>query len=154
MPLITIREARKEDLDKVLDVFEGTVRFVCNADYSLTQIEAWLNAGRDRARWAKAMKDQYFLVAEFDNELVGFGSLQGSNYLDFLYVHKDHQRKGIADMLYQQLKAKAEKNGHGRLTSDVSKTAMKFFQSKGFKLIHENRLEVNGVEVVNYHMSQ
>ena len=59
-----------------------------------------------------------------------------NEYFDFLYVHKDYQRQGIADNLYTEIQAKAIKQGTTLLTADVSITARPFFEKKGFKIIH------------------
>ena len=36
------------------------------------------------------------VVTVEQGEIVGFGDIDKSGYLDRLYVHKDHQREGIA----------------------------------------------------------
>ncbi len=98
--------------------------------------------------------NQYFLIAEIDEKMIGFGSLENGNHIDFLYIYKDFIRKGIANLIFDKLKAESLKLGFDKQTSDVSKTARPFFETKGFKVIRENKNKINGVEIINYHMSQ
>jgi len=94
-----------------------------------------------------------------DDKIVGFGSLdiKKRDYLDFLYVHKDYLRRGIASSLLDVLHLGKLKTsgGGGGLSSDVSITALLFFERDGFKIQRENiNVMSNGVEFVNYHMRQ
>ena len=42
-------------------------------------------------------------IAEIENELTGFSSIEKNGYLDYMYVHKDHQGKGIAKNLLEEI---------------------------------------------------
>ncbi len=118
------------------------------------QIEAWISSVKNKEKWKSILADQYFLIAEVEGKMVGYGSLEKGNYIDFLYIHKNFVRKGIANLIFEKLKAESLKLGFDKLTSDVSKTALPFFETKGFKVIKENKNIMNGVEIINYHISQ
>lgn len=79
---------------------------------------------------------------------------ENNYYLDFLYVHKDHQRQGIADKLYSEIEKEAIKRGETVLHSDVSETARNIFLKKGFKTIAPQTKIINGVEIKNYKMAK
>ncbi len=80
--------------------------------------------------------------------------MENNNYLDFLYVHKDHQRKGIVDKLYSKIEKEAIKRGGTVLNSDVSQTAKNFFLKNGFKTIAPQTKIINDVEIINYKMAK
>ncbi|MCB9230877.1 MAG: GNAT family N-acetyltransferase [Bacteroidia bacterium] len=150
---IKIRPANLSDLDEIQTLFVETIRFTCKADYSPRQIQVWTSSVENRERWIEKLNRQYFLVAEKDQRIVGFASLENGNYLDLLYVHKDFQRQGIANLLFQKIQSKARQPGFEKITSDVSKTARPFFEAKGFRVVQENKFSLKGVEITNYHMT-
>lgn len=151
---LKLRQATLNDLEEIQHLFVTTIRDVCSKDYDSAQIEAWTCSVNNVDRWQSSLTDQYFIVAELDETIVGFGSLENGNNLFFLYVHKDFQRKGIAHRLFEKLKAKSQELGFDTLTSDVSKTARPFFEAKGFKVVQENNVTVAEVSLVNYNMSE
>ena len=59
--------------------------------------------------------------------------MENNDYIDFLYVHKDYQRHGIADRLYFEIEKEAIKRNATILSSDVSETAKRFFEKKASK---------------------
>ena len=151
---IKFRQSEFEDLEEIQELFVETIKRTCRNDYNEKQIDAWITSVENKERWKSILANQYFLIAEIDSKMVGYGSLENGNYLTFMYVHKDFLRKGIANMIFKKLKAKSLALGFDKLTSDVSKTARPFFETKGFKVIRENKNMINGVEIINYHMSQ
>lgn len=151
---IRIRQAKQNDLDELQKLFVDTINAVCRYDYSTEQIAVWTSSIENTNRWVDKLMKQYFLIAEIDNKIVGFASLENYEYFDFMYVHKDYQRQGIADNLYSEILAKAIKHGSTLLTSDVSITAKPFFEKKGFKVIAEQKNDIKGIEVINYKMTK
>ena len=83
---------------------------------------------------------------------MGFGSLENEHYIYFLYVHKEYLGLGIASEIYARLEEKSLSDGQGKITANVSKTALPFFEKKGFRVVKENRNVINEVTVINYHM--
>lgn len=149
-----LRIADQNDLEEIQTLFVETIKSTCRNDYNKEQIEAWTSSVENKERWKAILKNQYFLLAVIDNKIVGYGSLENGNYLDFMYVHKDYLRQGIANILFEKLKNESIKLGFDKLTSDVSKTARPFFETKGFSVLKENRNVIKGVEIINYHMTQ
>ena len=150
-----LRLATSEDFLAVKKLFQETVRNVCTGDYSPEEIEAWTSVIEEEpARWLKKIEEQYFLLIEIDQELVGMGSLLNGDYIDIMYVHQDHQGKGIAKLLLSELEAEAAKQGKTHLTSDVSITARPFFEKKGFQVLHKNEIPRKDVILINYHVQK
>ena len=100
------------------------------------------------------IENDYFVLAYQANQLIGFASFADGNYLNLLYAHPEFDRKGVASQLLKAIKAEAKRLGYSTLTTHASKTARPFFERKGFVLIQENRKMMDGVELVNFEMTE
>jgi putative acetyltransferase len=151
---IKIRRAELSDLQELQALFVDTIRATCSQDYNEDQIKAWTASIENTDRWNRLITNQYSIVAESEGVIVGLAALDDPEYLDFLYVHKDYQRQGIANKLFDDLKLESLHQGHYKLISDVSITAKPFFELKGFVVEKENKKDVDGIELVNYRMRE
>ena len=149
-----IRSAKTEELEAIRNLAIETIEHTCSHDYSPDQLNAWTAAIRGNTeRWEQSIGNQYFLVAEIDQRIVGFASLDQC-YVDFMYIHQDFTRKGIAKTLYKRLEIQARSVGCTLLTSHVSKTALPFFEKVGFSIIREKIQAIKGVTISNYQMEK
>lgn len=153
-PLIKLRQGNLKDLPEMLVLFKETIISICKKDYNTDQLEAWKSGADNQERWLKVMKEQVVIIAEIDHKIVGFCTLDKINYIDLLFVHKDHQQLGIASMLYNQIEKKALKQSNFPLTADVSKTAKPFFERMGFRVVSEQTVPVKGIDLINYKMQK
>jgi putative acetyltransferase len=151
---ISIRRVKHGDLNEMQKMFVDTISTICIDDYSPEQIDVWISLVENTQGWIDKLTSQYFLVAELNNKIVGYASLENNNYLDFLYVHKDYQRQGVADKLYSDIEKEAIYRNATVLSSDVSKTARNFFEKKSFKTIATQTKIIKGVEIINYKMTK
>jgi putative acetyltransferase len=102
-----LRTATANDVPQIIQLFEGTITTVNSKDYTSEQTTVWSSRGAVAAKWIAKMSEQYFIVLEEDAAIIGFASLTALGYLDFMYVHKDHQRRGTASMLLKGLEDRA-----------------------------------------------
>lgn len=149
---MTLRNGKLEDLAELQQLFVDTIKTICRNDYTTEQIKVWTSGIENIERWEKIFKTQYVLVAERENKIVGFATLENGNYIDLLYVHKDFQRQGIAQKLYEKIEVEARRQRQTKLTSDVSKTAKLFFKHVGFEKIKEQKIIRKDVELINFKM--
>lgn len=149
---ILIRKGLPGDLAELQQLFVDTVSSICKADYNIQQVRAWTSGIENKARWSEIISNQYLLVAQLENKIVGFASLENGNYLDFLYIHKDFQRQGLAYKLYTKIEEEALLQHQTELTSDVSKTARPFFERIGFEVLKEQTVVRQNVELTNFKM--
>ena len=84
---------------------------------------------------------------------MGFGDMDGG-YLDRLYVHRDHQRQGIAKAIVSELEAQATASGISVFTTHASITAKPFFENRGYVSVSERKVIRSGVELTNYAMEK
>ncbi|MBO6515263.1 MAG: GNAT family N-acetyltransferase [Bacteroidia bacterium] len=149
-----LRQATASDLDEMIQLFSDVVSNVNARDYTPEQLKEWLRSSSNTERWQALISEQYVVVAQHGDDLVGFASLTPDAYLDFMYVHKDHQRKGVAQTLYDHLEQQAEETNASKLQSDVSITARPFFERQGFKVVRTNHNQRNKEVLINYRMEK
>lgn len=149
---VTLRTAHPADLPEMHRLFAETVMSVCCADYDTQQIAAWTSSIENKNRWCDIVEKQFVLLAIHDDQIVGFASLENGTYIDLLYVHKNHQRQGIARTLYAAIEAEVVRQKQPTLTADVSITARPFFERVGFTTITEQTVVRNGIALTNFKM--
>ncbi len=149
---IMLRRAQMDDLPRLQTLYVETIDNTCKADYDDAQREVWKKSIEHTARWQAALQTQYFLIAEIDGNTAGFGSLRDGDYIDFMYTAAAYPGKGVGSAIYAALEQKAIEQFKLALTSDVSKTARRFFEGKGFVVEKENEYVINGVMISNYRM--
>ena len=147
-----LRTATANDVPQIIQLFNGTITTVNSKDYTSEQTTVWSSRGTDTAKWVTKISEQYFIVLEEGAAIIGFASLTALGYLDFMYVHKDHQGRGIASMLLKGLEDKAYQLNIHEIISDVSITAKPFFLSKGFKVLAQQSVNIDSVALTNFKM--
>lgn len=143
-----LRKATATDLDQILSLFENTVRNINSSDYSQEQIDVWA-AAKNREIWTQKIIDQCFFVAIMENTIVGFSSIDKEGYLDFMYVHHEYQRKGIALALLNQIESTARKIRVSRICVSVSITAQPFFLKHGYTRYSDESKSISGIAFTN-----
>ncbi|WP_264552367.1 GNAT family N-acetyltransferase [Flavobacterium sp. N2038] len=148
------KKATISDLKEMQQLYIETIQSVCKNDYNPEQIEAWIYGVKNTDRWVEVIETQFVLLAIIENQIAGFGTLKGGNYIDFFYIHKDFQRQGIAAKLLIELELEA-KNQHSKIiTSDISITAKPFFEKKGFITKAEQKNIRLNATLINYKMEK
>lgn len=132
-PEIKLRTAVIEDIPAIVEMYRATVHTINAADYTPAQLKVWADGAVNYPRWEKAIKEQYFVLAEINGSLAGFSSIAKDGYLDFMYVSKDHQRCGVASALLYEIERKAAEQKNPKIYSHVSKTAKGFFLKMGYE---------------------
>ena len=145
-----IRAYEADDASAIARLFYGTVRSVNQADYSEEQVEAWAPAVPNKQAWHARMSepDRRTLVAEEDDEVVGFAELEDDGHLDMLYLRGDALGRGVGRRLYEAVE------GLRRIFTEASITARPFFERNGFRVVREQRISCRGVEMTNFAMEK
>lgn len=145
-----LRLCTHADLPAVLNLFRTSVHTLCRADYTPAQLSAWAPADTDEAPWARRLQCQTFLLAEEDGDLMGFASLEG-DYLDLLYVHPRHARRGVGTVLCDALERQCTGQ---RITVHASLTARPFFARRGYRTVEPHEVQRRGETLTNYLMEK
>ncbi|MFP4091302.1 MAG: N-acetyltransferase family protein [Cyclobacteriaceae bacterium] len=151
---VSIRRASLDDLQEVTELFRDTILHIGKSEYSEKQINAWAERYTLTNRWQDRIRHQYFLIAEFEDEIVGFGSITSDAHIDTLYVHKDYQQEGIGSTLLQAMIDHARELGHGDVYADVALTGRSFFKKQGFRMLKPVQQVLEGVVFVNFIMTK
>ena len=114
------------------------------------QLDAWATGHVDLEAWDRSFREHHTLVALEDGAVIGFGDIDGSGYLDRLYVHRRHQGKGVATALCDRL----EQVCAGVISTHASITAKPFFEKRGYRVIREQQVERQGVALTNFVMER
>jgi putative acetyltransferase len=142
------------DLEEMKQVYVDTIQTVCKNDYTPEEIAMWSSSVNKTQRWLDVIQTQYVLLAEIEGQIVGYGTLKDSDYIDFFYVHKNFQRRGIADKLLSRLELQAKKHLVSKISSDISITAKPFFEKKGYQVIRRQENQRGEIVLINYKMEK
>ena len=146
-----LREYIPSDCAQLAELFYQTVHSVNARDYTQEQLDAWATGEVDLQAWDKSFRAHRTIVATENGEIVGFGDMDGSGYLDRLYVHKDYQGQGIASAICDEL----ERFAVGKtFTTHASITAKPFFQHRGYRVVREQKVIRRGVMLTNFVMEK
>ncbi len=146
-----IRNYKESDCSEVYNLFYNTVHKVNAKDYSKEQLDVWAVKNPDLDKWNKSLLSHYSIVAVIEDEIVGFGDIYKTGYLDRLFVHKDNQGKGIASILCEKLENRFD---IPKIITHASITAKPFFEKRNYIIIKEQEVERSGVILRNYVMEK
>lgn len=121
-----IRRYEQSDCKEIAELFYNTVHTVNAKDYTKEQLDVWATGKVDLEKWNQSFQEHFTVVAVDHNMIVGFGDIDKTGYLDRLFVHTDHQRKGVAAMICDQL----EQMVQGNIITHASITAKPFLKSE------------------------
>lgn len=145
-----IREYRPEDCAELTRLFYDTVHTVNRKDYTPAQLDAWADGTPDLDRWNRSLQEHFSLVALEGKQIIGFGDMDSTGYLDRLYVHKDYQGKGVATALCDRLEQAVD----GTIVTHASITARPFFEGRGYVMVKAQQVERKGILLRNFVMEK
>ena len=146
-----LREYKTSDCEQLAELFYQTVHSVNTRDYTKEQLNVWATGKVDLQEWDKSFMEHKTIVAVESDEIIGFGDMDNTGSLDRLFVHKDHQREGIASAICDKLECSV--NGK-RISTHASITARLFFEKRGYFVITEQQVVRSGVSLTNYLMEK
>jgi GNAT superfamily N-acetyltransferase len=122
--------------------------------YSAEQLHAWAPQAPDPRTWHERTGSRLTLVAEAEDEVLGFAEMEEDGHLDMLYVRKDAVGRGVGSRLYRAVERRARERGLERVFTEASITARPFFERKGFCVVREQTVTVRGVAMTNFAMEK
>lgn len=147
---MNVREYKPSDCEKLANLFYDTVHNINARDYNQEQLNVWATGNVNLENWNKSFLEHYTFVAVEAENIVGFGDINKSGYLDRLYVHKDYQGMGIATSICDRLENKVT----GRITVYASITAKPFFEKRGYTVLKEQQVQRQGAMLTNFVMEK
>lgn len=151
---VRIRSYEAGDAPALTRLFYETVHAVNRGDYSPEQLQAWAPEVPDSEAWHARMSGRCTLVAEKDDEAVGFAELKRDGHLVMFYLRKDAVERGVGSRLYLAVEQVARKRRLGRICTEASITARPFFERQGFRVVGEQTVARRGARLTNFAMEK
>lgn len=153
-PTLALRPMLPADVPLLAEIFRDSVDGLTADDYSEAQREAWAAVADDEAGFGERLAKQLTLIGTMEGSPVGFASLKAPDVIDMLYVHPAASEQGVATMLVDALEKLATARGAGKLTADVSDSAVDFFRKRGFVPQTRNTRPLGGEWLANTTMEK
>ena len=127
---VTVRPLREDEIDAIIRLWHVTKR----AAYPYLPLEQSRTLAEDTRFFREVILPRSGVwVAEEGGTLLGFMALEGS-YVDRLYIHPEHQRRGVGTALME--KAKELSPSGLQLHTHVKNTqACAFYEQHGFRAV-------------------
>ncbi|MDW9178595.1 GNAT family N-acetyltransferase [Legionella pneumophila] len=151
---IIIRRYTSDDAQDLANIYYHTIHAINSRDYSEDQINAWApwSSVQDYSGWKEKLAKIKPYVAVINDLVVGFAEFELNGHIDCFYVHHQYQGLGIGSSLMNEIFNKANSLSLKRVFAEVSITAKPFFESKGFRVVKQQRVEIRGVKLTNFIM--
>jgi GNAT superfamily N-acetyltransferase len=133
--MINIRPAEPNDADAAVDVLRQSITELCRADHQgdAAALAQWLaNKTPHNFRAWLANPNNFCVVAEEGDSLLGVGMLGRDGRIHLLYLRPGVQRRGIGKAIYRAMEQKARAWELRRVFLESTTAACAFYQSMGF----------------------
>jgi putative acetyltransferase len=153
-PKLALRPYLPADTPLLAEIFRASIEELTGDDYSEAQQQAWASAADDEEAFAARLADRLTLIATLDGSPVGFLALERPDVIDLLYVHPAVSRQGVGTLLVDAIEKLMASRGIARLVTDVSDSALGFFERRGFKPQRRNTVVAGGEWLANTTMEK
>lgn len=151
--MIVLRQFKASDLEAVLYVYNEAICTTGAKYYDQDQINAWAAIDESsKQNWLHSLSSNITFVAESDGEIVGFGDMTHSGYIDHVFILQKYQGRGILQRLVKNFEAEAVRLGLKEITTEASLVAMPLAKRLGYQVVTEQLVEHRGEKFINYLM--
>lgn len=134
---------------KLAALLYQSVHSLAAGDYSPLELEAWAPEKMDVPRFNRSLMLNVTFVAEEDGAPVGFICIERDGYINRLFTHPGHVRRGVGTALLKRAEDWAGKRGIKRIFLSASKTGRDFYLKNGFSVCGIEKTERHGVVFEN-----
>jgi N-acetylglutamate synthase-like GNAT family acetyltransferase len=153
---VSIRAASAEDIVSIQQIAFATWPVAYGSIISPEQMQYMLQLFYSNESLQDQMKNGHtFLLAEIDNNCIGFASYNALNEKVFklqkLYINPSIQKTGAGKLLLQQVKERSKNAGAKHLQLNVNRynPAIEFYKKIGFIIMKEEDVHIGN----NYFMN-
>jgi len=133
--MLTVRQAEPKDAEVAVEVVRRSITELCTADHrgEADTIAKWLSnkTVQHFISWMSS-NDNFFVVAEASDRLLGVGLLHRSGEINLLYLAPNAQRQGMGKAIHLALEEKAQAWGLLELKLDSTALACPFYERLGY----------------------
>jgi len=147
-----IRVFKHGDHTAIAEIFTNAVHRIASEVYSLEQCLAWSSLEPNYDHWKRRCELKRPFVAVTDSEISGFLELDPDGHIDCAYIHPKFKRRGIMTCLVRHAVDTCFAFNIGRVYVDASICIRPLFEKAGFKVIRENVVTINGIQLLNFKM--
>ena len=143
-----LRVFQPSDLEAVRQLIHATIETSYTGVYPSRAVQFFRHhhtADRILERHAKGR----VVVVWREGALVGTGAILGDHIMA-VFVHPDHQRRGIGTALMGDLEEAARAAGRRRVHLDVSLPSRPFYESRGYTSMESRSIDVGDGERLDY----
>jgi len=152
---IFTRDYRPEDVQALANIFYNTIHRINIQHYTEEQVDVWApTTSLETEGWAKKFPRTKPIIATVGDEIVGFAEFEPNGHIDCFYCHHEWIGKGVGSALMKEILARAKNNHVHLIFAEVSITAKPFFEKWGFRIITQQTIIRNGVELTNFKMER
>lgn len=154
MENLNIRKFTDADAVETAHIFFDAVRSGTTEYYDRRQRMAWAEKVPDTDKWRERLQLQHSFVAQLNVRLVGLMTLDDHGHIDLAFVVPDLIGKGVARALYERIETEALRRGIGRLDTEASYLAKRFFKRQGWSVIRQQPVVKGDVSLTNFVMEK
>ncbi len=154
MDNLNIRKFIDGDATATAQVYFDAVRLGTTPFYDKRQRMAWAEKVPDTDEWRERLRSQHSFVAQLNARLVGLMTLDDHGHIDLAFVVPDLIGKGVARALYERIEAEALRRGMGRLDTEASYLAKRFFKRQGWSVVRQQSVVMGDVSLTNFVMEK
>ena len=149
-----IRIFQHGDHIAIAKIFTTAIHEIASEVYTPEQCLAWSPKEVNYGYWKNRCEMKRPFVAMSGTQIAGFLELDPDGHIDCAYVNPRFKRKGVVTALVLHAIDVCFSFNIGRVYVDASICARPLFEKAGFKLIRENRVNLGGIELMNYQMER
>ena len=152
---IFIRDYRPEDVQALANIYYNTIHRINIQDYTEEQVDVWAPiTSLETEGWAKKFLRIKPIIATIGDEIVGFTQFEPNGHIDYFYCHHEWIGKGVGSALMKEILHRAENNHIHLIFSEVSITAKPFFEKWRFRVVAQQKILRQGIELTNFKMER
>lgn len=149
-----LRTFSAADAAALAALFRDSARSTCPRHYTEMQVRAWAPDSMDVEQFNVRCAARATWIAELEGVIVGFCDLEPDGHIDMLYVHPQHQRRGVAGTMLDHIEDVARQRHLPRLYTEASIPARPVFEARGFRCVASQTVIVRGVSMTNFRMEK
>jgi GNAT superfamily N-acetyltransferase len=134
--MVAVRKAEPKDAEAAVEVLRRSIMELCELDHhgDADTLAKWLaNKTRENFVAWLANEENFCLVAEVNDQVLGVGLIHRSGEIRLCYLAPGAQRQGVGKAIYLALEEKAKAWGVKRLYLESTVAARSFYERVGFR---------------------